>query len=263
VDLTLHGTYTNWGTGSAVGVSTISLAGETLAWGVDFGATDQVQLGLAMAFPINPGASFGSVLGNLTLTEGKGFAVRLDGGYESIGFNGDNINASHTNRYFGGLGAPIKIPLSPTVAFVSGRTGTIHFGHFDNVGTSGTGVYFGASGLTELSSDFLVVSGGNNNTSTNIGINLPVGLLLQPDPHFALALQAGYSAVISVPRSGSAAALHWLPVGLEAVGTPVQWLDIGARFFLDGYVAQSGGSGSTCIGYFDFRAVMLWFRFRA
>src|SRR5258708_5942499 len=56
VDLTLHGTYTNWGNGSTAGVGPASLDGETLALGVDFGATDQFQLGFVVALPIHPGA---------------------------------------------------------------------------------------------------------------------------------------------------------------------------------------------------------------
>src|SRR5262245_4469069 len=164
VDLTLHGTYTNWGTSFfAGGGGPTSLAGETLAWGVDYGATDQVQLGLAMALPINPGASFGSILGDTMVRVGKDSALRVDAGYERIGFNGDNTSlVSHTDRYFGGLGAQIKVPLSPAVALVSGRSDAVHFAHFNNIGDNGTGLYIGGSGLTELSSDFFVFSGGSN-----------------------------------------------------------------------------------------------------
>jgi hypothetical protein len=35
------------------------------------------------------------------------------------------------------------------------------------------------------------------------------------------------------------------------------------RFFLDGYFAQSGGSSAGNPGYFDLRAVTLWFRVHA
>ncbi|MFL5420718.1 MAG: hypothetical protein ACJ79Y_08105, partial [Myxococcales bacterium] len=87
------------------------------------------------------------------------------------------------------------------------------------------------------------------------------GLLLQPDPHFAVSLLAGYSAVVVLPPAGSAFASHFVPVGLEAVVTPVPALDIGARFSLDGYVGQSGTTGAGP-GYFDLRALMLWLRFR-
>ncbi len=264
VDLTVHGTYTNWSTGSAAVGAPNAFTGETLALGADFGATDQLQLGLAAALPINPGAGFGSILASAVVAVDRRFALRADAGFENVGPNGDNTgNLSHISRYFAGVGAPLKLPITPTVAFVSGRTGAVHFGHFNNIGDSGTGFYVGASPLTEASSDLLVFSSGNNNSGTNIGINLPAGLLLQPDPHFAVTLQAGYAAEIEIPSSGTSAAFHFIPVGLEAVLTPMPLLDIGARFFLDGYVAQSGGNGSVNIGYFDLRALMLWIRFRA
>jgi hypothetical protein len=201
IDLTVHGTYTNWATGASTGAGPSSLAGETLALGADFGATDQAQLGFGLALPINPGAGFGSLFASAAFALDKRTAVRIDAGYERIGPNGDNTASfSHTNRYFAGLGAPLKVPLGPTLAFVSGRTGAVHFGHFNNIGDKGTGVYSGASGLTEAASDFVVVSTGNNNSSTNLGFNLPAGLLLQADPRFAVTLQAGYSAVISFPQ---------------------------------------------------------------
>ena len=195
----------------------------------------------------------------------SGFALRGDAGFENFGLNGDNTgNFSHTSRYFAGVGARIKVPISPTVAFVTGRIGAIHFGHFNNIGDSGIGLYVGASLLPEASSDFLLLSSGNNNSSTNIGINLPAGLLLQLDPRLAVTLQAGYAVAIAIPRSGSqSTAGHFIPVGLEAVLTPMPLLDIGARFFLDGYVAQSGGNGSGNPGYFDLRALMLWIRIPA
>ena len=263
LELTLHGTYTNWATGISAGAGPSSVDGETLALGIDFGATDQVQLGLGAALPIHPGAGFGSILASGAFALTPSAALRLDAGFENIGFNGDNTGSfSHTSRYFAGIGARLRVPLSPTVAFVTGRTGVVQFGHFNNIGDAGTGLYTGASALAENSSDFLVVSGGNNGSSTDIGLNLPAGLLLQADPRVALTLLAGYSTTIQIPSSGSAQALHFIPVGLEAVFTPAAPLDIGFRFLLDGYVAQSGGSGAGAPGYFDLRALMLWFRFR-
>src|SRR5216684_8440396 len=180
IDLTVHGTYTNWATGAAAGAGPSSLAGETLALGADFGATDQAQLGLGVALPINPGAGFGSLFASAAFALDKRTAVRVAAGYERIGFNGDNTSGfNHTNRYFAGLGVRLKVPLGPTLAFVTGRTGAVHFGHFNNIGDKGTGTYVGASGQTEAASDFVVFSTGNNNSSTNLGFNLPAGLLLQ------------------------------------------------------------------------------------
>ena len=62
LDLTLQGTYTNWA--GSTQPSAASVDGESLAVGGDFGASDRVQPGFAVAFPINPGAGFGSVLGH-------------------------------------------------------------------------------------------------------------------------------------------------------------------------------------------------------
>ena len=183
--------------------------------------------------------------------------MRIDAGFENVGLNGDTPPGNtHTSRFFGGLGARIKAPITPTVAFVVGRrAGAVHFGHFNNVGDQGIGLYLGASTLAETSSDFLVVSGGNNGSSTNLGVNVPLGLLLQPDPRFALTLLAGYSASIALHDS-TADAVHFVPLGVEAVVTPSAPVDIGLRFAFDGYVAESGpGQGP---GYFDLRSLMLW-----
>lgn len=286
LDLVLHGTYHNWATGApeaplgdprpffcALSCSFASISGETLALAIDYGSTDQAQVGLGLAFPINPGAGFGSVVLNGMFSTGPLAALRVDVGYERIGLNGDPPPGSnHVNRYFGGLGARIRIPISPTVAFVTGRTGAAHLGtstalgnmtmgHFNNIGDSGFGFYFGSTFLTEASSDFFVLSAGDNSSGTYIGFNLPAGLLLQPDPHFALTLQAGYSVAIEVSsRRGSAQLLYFFPVGMEAVVTPTPRLDIGARFFIEGYVGESGLGGGSAPGYFDLRALMLWFR---
>jgi hypothetical protein len=271
IDLTLHGTYTNWGTGATVFGAPGSLTGETLALGADFGVNDQAQLGLGVALPINPGAGFGSLFASAAFALDKRTAVRVDAGYESVGLNGDSASGSnHASRYFAGLGAPLKVPLGPTLAFVTGRTGAVHFGHFNNIGpvrTNGTGFYVGASLLTEAASDFVVFSTGGDNSGSNLGFNLPAGLLLQPGPRFAVTLQAGYSAAISFPQCPAISttcktqALHFIPVGLEAVVSPVPQMDIGGRFFLDGYVAQTGGSSSGAPSFFDLRALMFWFRF--
>jgi hypothetical protein len=261
VDLTLHGTYTNWGNASLAAGSG-SLSGETLAAGADFGTTDTAQLGIAAAFPIEPGAGFGSIVLGGAFAATRNAAMRVDAGFERVGLNGNTsglVGNTHTSRFFGGLGARIQSPLSPTLAFVFGRrTGAVHLGHFNNLGDRGLGFYSGASALTEQSSDFLVVSDGDNGSGAAIGLNLPLGLLVQPDPHFALTLLAGYSMAIAIPSQGSVQTLHFIPVGLEAVVSPAAPVDVGLRFVLDGYVAETGGGGGGGPGYFDLRALMLW-----
>jgi hypothetical protein len=263
LDATFHATYTNWATGAP---NPSSIDGETLAAGFDFGVTDQVQFGISTALPVNPGAGFGSVLGTIAVALGPDAALRADVGFEQIGLNGATgaaIGSTHINRFLTGIGAPIRIPLAPNFAFVSGRTSSVQFGHFNNIGDSGTGFYSGASAFPDLSSDFFVVSTGSENSNQIIGLNVPAGLLMQPDPHVAFTVRTGYSAVISIPQGANAStqSVHFIPVGLEAVYTPVPALDIGADFFLDGMVGHSGTMASS--GYFDRRALMLWLRLRA
>ncbi|MFL5406293.1 MAG: hypothetical protein ACJ79O_10595 [Myxococcales bacterium] len=262
VDATLLGTYTNWGDASLFGAPGIALTGESAALALDYGVGDTIQLGIGMALPLNPGFAFGSILGSMVSGFDPAFAMRVDLGYENSGLNGNGAEgAVHTQFFFAGIGVPLRVPITRTLAFVSGRADAVHFGHFTHVGESGRGFYAGASRLSALSSDIFVYSMGNNDSGSAIGINLPAGLLLQPDPHFAVTLLAGYSAVVALPTSGSAFAAHFVPVGLEASVTPVPALDIGARFSLDGYVAQTGTTGSEP-GFFDLRALMLWLRFR-
>jgi len=262
IDFTLHGTYTDWHNG-LFGL-TQALDGETLALGVDYGAADRIQLGVGLAVPIHPGASFGSVLVSGLFSADPRLAVRVDAGYERVGINGGGgtIRQDHGNRYFGGLGAAIKVPITGAVAFVSGRNDAVSFGQFANVG-SNAGFYFGATGVTQTSSDFLVISGYDQaNSETAVGINVPAGLLVQPDPHIAMTLRAGYSAVIW-SSTGPTGTLHFIPLALEAVVSPLPALDIGARFSLDGYVGASDDRLSLRAGYFDMLALMVWFRFRA
>jgi hypothetical protein len=75
LDLTLHGTYTNLASGATPGSEVPStFTGATLAFGVDYGAGDRVQLGLAVALPIDPAVGFGSVLASTA------FALNQDAG---------------------------------------------------------------------------------------------------------------------------------------------------------------------------------------
>jgi hypothetical protein len=253
LDVTLQGTYTNW-SGTAT-----TAEGETVAAGVDFGVTDRAQLGVALAFPVNPNGGFGSVVGSGAFSTNADTAFRIDAGYENFRVNVAGLGSATANRFFGGLGARFRIPLSPTVAFVTGRVGTVHFGHFNNLGTGGFSEYVGASLFTEAASDFFVVSGGDNGSPTDIGFNLPAGLLVQPDPHIAITLQAGYSTVVETAQ-GSTASLHFIPLALEVVVSPAAAFDVGFRFFLDGFVGSTGtGFGP---GYFDTRALMFWLRAR-
>jgi len=258
LDLTLHGTYTNWGP-SQYGPQ--ELSGETLALSADYAVSDRLQLGLGVALPIHPGAGFGSILASAVTAVDQNSALRVDFGFENVGLNGDAPPGNtHSKRYFGGFGGIVKVPISATVAFVVGRTGTVQFGHFNNIGDDPVGLYLGSTFYPQGASDNLTISGGDQNGATVVGINLPAGLLLQADPHLAFTVQAGYSVAAAFPSSGDTQTVHFIPLSFEAIATLAPALDVGLRFFLDGQVAATGGAGT--VGYFDLRALMLWFRFR-
>jgi len=90
--------------GSTAGALPVSLSGETIALGADFGASDEVQLGLGAALPIHPGAGFGSVLASAAVAMNRSFALRTDAGFENIGPNGDNTGSlGHTGAVHLGI----------------------------------------------------------------------------------------------------------------------------------------------------------------
>jgi len=278
VDLTLQGTYTNWASDPAAAPGTAWRPGESLVLAVDFGmpgdpggVIDATQLGFAVAMPVHPGAGLGSGLASLVVSGSPIHAFRFDAGFESLGTSRDN--SEHVFGYFIGLGMRVRVPITRTVAFVMGRTGAAQFGQFTNLDQGGSGFYWGSAFFPMGASDFLVISGGGGDSAplqtqsevrrNVIGVNLPAGLLVQPDPHFALTLQSGYSAVISlisVLGAANQAALHFIPLVLEAVATPTPAVDIGTRLSLDGFVGVSGDANFTA-GYFDRRALIFWFRF--
>src|SRR2546430_17620954 len=72
LDLTLHGTYSDW---SASGAGPNPVTGESLALGLDVGATDLLQFGLAVALPVHPGAAFGSLVGSAEVTVDRSVAL--------------------------------------------------------------------------------------------------------------------------------------------------------------------------------------------
>jgi hypothetical protein len=49
---------------------------------------------------------------------------------------------------------------------------------------------------------------------------------------------------------------------VEAIVSPSRFVDLGARFFLDGYVAHSGAGSGVNPGYFDQRTLTLWFQLK-
>ena len=269
VEGTLLGNYTNWG-GEAVGGGQ-SVSGESAAFAIDYGFSPTLSMGLAIALPVNPGFNFGSAIADLSFALGPHTAVRADFGTERIGANGANTNSSdHVTRYFAGAGPYVRVPLSQNIDFVWGRSGAARFARFLNLqedpSSSSVGLYFGGSYFpSALAADALMVSSGSDKSGTVVAVNLPFGLTMRPDPVIALTLQAGFSTIVLFPDSGSSQTVadHFLPLGFEAVVSPAPSVDLGLNFTLDGYLGQSGGSGSGHgPGFFDLRTVLVWVGFR-
>lgn len=264
-DLTLHATYANVADGHG------SEDGGTVAMGLDLGASDRVQVGLATAFPILPGAGFGSLIASGLVALDRDVAVRGDFGYERIGLTGTSGSGEsydiHIHRFFGGVGARGRFPIGPNVAFVFGRSGAVHFGPFQNLGSGGLGLYTGASFLAPGSSDLVVLSSGDNQSGNLIGVHLPAGLLVQAHPAVAITLETGYAALIALPahpdllfNNSSTLVLHYVPLAIEVdVMTPAPFAELGVRLSNYGFTGASGLSG-TGPGYFDQRSFMFWLR---
>lgn len=268
VDLTLHGTYSNWYIGPTTEVPS-TWTGGTFALAVDFGVTDSLQLGLAAAFPISPAHSFGSVIGSALVAVDGDAAVRFDAGLERVGLNGSDLplSSTHSTRYFGGIGARLRFPVLPTIAFVVGRAGAVEFGAFNNVGDGQAAYYTGASMSPAGSADLVAISGGDAQTPTRIAVSVPAGFLVQPHPAVAVTIQSGYALTTLASNTSSSASgtpvSHYVPLDVElAVSTPLPALELGTRLLFSGCVGQSGMSGREP-GYFDQRSLMFWLRLRA
>ncbi len=78
----------------------------------------------------------------------------------------------------------------------------------------------------------------------------------------ASTLRTGYSVVIDIPSESdqSASALHYVPIGTDAVFSPIPQLDVGASFMFGGAVAATGEDNQ--YGFTTIRMASLWLRLR-
>jgi hypothetical protein len=274
VELTLLGNYSTWRGGS---LTRDPLSGESGGLGVDIGLGDRAQIGLAAAVPLNPGATFGSAMIDATFAVTSHTAVRLDFAVERAGTNGGTGSNSHWVRNLAGAGLYMRLPLSSNVEFVWGRPGAIGLSRFLNLGineygTGGKAEYAGGSFFPErvgivLASgggDTLMFSTGSHDSGTIVSFNIPLGILVRPVPQLSLTLQAGYAGALFAPQGPSVVSTfmqHFVPVGLEAVLSPIAPLDVGVNVLLDNYIGMTPG-GLRGPGLFDQCTVLLWFRLR-
>jgi hypothetical protein len=92
---------------------------------------------------------------------------------------------------------------------------------------------------------------------SQISVNLPVGLLLQVANPLAITLRTGYQALI-VDGGG---ATHYVPLGLDAVLSPIRNLDLGAGFLFQGNLSGTG-LGSPGSTYTNIWVASFWLRLR-
>jgi hypothetical protein len=244
LEVSLLGNLSNEGAGTS---------GAATALGVEVGSGEG-QAGLAVALPVNPDFGFGSVAGSLAYSLTRQAAFRIDLGFDhSQGHDG----RADTNFYYGAVGLPAKVRLSPWLALVSGRVGAIDFAHFVNLNDGGGSGFYQGAGQNAFSSSNLLTFTKQEDGPTQIGVNLPAGLLIQVADSLALTLRAGYEVIISTSTGDTK---HFLPVGLEAVYSPTRDFDLGASFSLPGPIATTVSSSS--LGYTDIRLAVLWLRFR-
>jgi hypothetical protein len=226
-------------------------AGETVVAGIEVGLGEG-QGGIVLALPAHPGFGFGSVAGSAAWSVGRQAAFRFD-----IGFDHSGADVGRPEAYFysAGAGFPFELRLSNWVALVSGRVGAMGYAHFTNVNAGGAGLYRGAS--QPFSSSDLLIYTKKENGDAQLTFNLPVGLLAQIAPDFAVTLRTGFEAIVVVDNGG---AQYFVPIGADAVFSPSRSVDLGASFSIAGQVGQTGSAASA--GYTDFFMGSLWLRLR-
>jgi hypothetical protein len=227
-------------------------AGESVALGVEVGLGEG-QGGIVLALPAAPGFGFGSIFGSTAWAVGRKAAFRADLGLDH---SGGDIGRAEAWFYSAGAGFPFEVRLGEAFALVSGRVGAMGVAHFVNLDVGGAGFYRGAS--QPFSSADLLVYTKRENGESQVTVNLPIGLLAQVAPGFAVTLRTGFEAIIVA--SGPGGAQYFVPLGADAVFSPSRALDIGASFSIAGQVAQSAPAASA--GYTDLFMGSLWLRLR-
>jgi hypothetical protein len=223
--------------------------GEVGAIGLELGDGEQ-QFGLALALPVSPELTFGSVVGGLAQAITPAVAVRIDLAFD----HGKSHDATpDLNVYTIGAGLPFKVRLTHELALVGGSAGALAFAHFTNLDAGGVNDYLGTASTLFSSSDLIVYSRRDDRAAL-FAINAPIGLLWQPLPVLSLTLHTGYALLLSGEDGSSPR--NFLPLGLEVVVSPAKLLDVGASFSVAGPLGAPAG-------YLDIRLFTLWLRFHA
>lgn len=232
-----------------VSVSSDSASGEVLSAALDAGVTKNLQLGLYVTVPVNP-SGFGSAIGSLQGGLSEQASLRVDAGILRGILDAGALGSSSANAFALGVGAPLKLRLSHEVAFISGRPGTAQFGRPFAISEKGMG---GATGANPaFSGDDLFYFIVNDGGTASYVVNLPVGLLLSPNDHFAIGLRSGFRAVFPADGDTSKA----IPLGIDLMVSLSPEVGLGASFDLAGIIDEQR------VSYTDVRQFGVWLQAR-
>ena len=227
---------------TSVSENGISASGESVVVGMDYGASDRLQLGLSASAAINPGA-FGSVDATGELALGPFAAVRLDAAItrETLTFLDQR---GSLNMYDVALSLPSRIRLADGIALTTGRTGAAGFGRPMTYSVGNGSVALGSTPF--FGGDSIVAISVNDDGSVAASVQAPVGLLITPVRNVSIALRSGFRHV--APIGGGS--WNAIPAGVDLV-VRAGALDVGATFEVAGQI-------DTSAGYFDLRQAAIW-----
>lgn len=172
---------------------------ELLQFSLDAGIAHHLQAGAFTTIEVSPQSQIFNGLANIQYQLLNFAAVRADIGIQRVD-NGDV-------RFAVGIGLPVKLKLTDTVALISSRP--YAYGAEDDIFSARVG----SSSVSEF--------------------RIPVGLMFQLGPHLNVAARSGFR------NQGSA---EFVPIGGDVVASygPA---DLGVTVDLAGQIAPSNGSG--------------------
>jgi hypothetical protein len=176
-------------------------AGKAVMASIAAGVGAGTQLGLAFSAPFDPSA-FGSLSGSAVFGRGERMAFRIDAGVSrttELGTGDPNNDPMATNAYSLAFGVPIKVKLSPNIAFVSGTAGPTGFG-LPFAQNAPHGVSMAAGSRPSYFGESIVAVVVKDSVPNDYVFTLPVGLLVAPTDRFALRLHGAYQMIFSGAR---------------------------------------------------------------
>jgi hypothetical protein len=162
-----------------------SHTGEALVGSLAIGVQHDAQLAVTLTELIDPTdqGTFGSLTATGVVGLSEQAAIRFDG--EILSRNGHGATAL-------GVGFPIKINISPNVAFVSGSTGPSGFGHPFTYNPSFDDTSFAEGATPALFGESILAVVARDQQPNLFVFTLPAGLLVAPSDRIALRVHAAY-----------------------------------------------------------------------